>query len=193
MPKFETHNGKHHLSNESKKLNSSQTKESDSSHGISKSRLSKLKNEKKYVKIAENGINQTEVDEVVLCMTNDSKFYHQILQPISENFERKMKSGKFRKQDALETKSFVDSVGKRALEKYGDDYADDGKSWARGISIDTRRKIGQELLEHAFTTARENTFHNNLHSTDKGKALMKSDDEYKHRPEQIKNGMKVFN
>ena len=134
-----------------------------------------------------------EVDDVVLCMTNDSQFYHQVLQPISNNFERKMKSGKFRKLDALETKTFVDSVGKRALERYGDEYTDDGKSWARGISIDTRRKIGHELLEHAFTRARENTHYNKITETDKGKTMMKSDDEYKQRSEQIKHGMSVFN
>ena len=51
------------------------------------------------------------VDEVVLVSENDGDFYRQRLNPISDMFERKMKSGKFRKENALFTKSLVDSVG----------------------------------------------------------------------------------
>lgn len=47
MPQFETHNGKHHLSNESKKLTSSQVSEEiKNKNTISKSRLEKIKNAK---------------------------------------------------------------------------------------------------------------------------------------------------
>ena len=75
------------------------------------------------------------VDEVVLVSENDGDFYRQRLNPISDMFERKMKSGKFRKENALFTKSFVDSVGKEAVERYRNEH---GLGY---VSIDDRRKI----------------------------------------------------
>lgn len=145
----------------------------------------------KLVSINPNNINQTEVDEIVLAMENDGDFYRQVISPISDSFEKKMKSGKFRQENALMTKSFVDSVGKRAIEKYDKEYGSGGL--AKSINIDTRRKIGQELLKNAMRMARENMHYDKITKTDKGRAMMKRDElKTQQENELIKHGMHNF-
>ena len=109
------------------------------------------------------------VDEVVLVSENDGDFYRQRLNPISDMFERKMKSGKFRKENALFTKSFVDSVGKEAVERYRNEH---GLGY---VSIDDRRKIGHELLKNSMRIAREEMRSKKQLTTGKGQAMMASD------------------
>lgn len=109
------------------------------------------------------------VDEVVLVSENDGDFYRQRLNPISDMFERKMKSGKFRKENALFTKSFVDSVGKEAVERYRNEH---GLGY---VSIDDRRKIGHELLKNSMRIAREEMRSKKQLTTGKGQAMMARD------------------
>ena len=109
------------------------------------------------------------VDEVVLVSENDGDFYRQRLNPISDMFERKMKSGKFRKENALFTKSFVDSVGKEAVERYRNEH---GLGY---VSIDDRRKIGHELLKNSMRIAREEMRSKKQLTSGKGQAMMARD------------------
>ena len=109
------------------------------------------------------------VDEVVSISLNDGDFYRWRLNPISDMFERKMKSGKFRKENALFTKSLVDSVGKEAVERYRNE---NGLGY---VDIDDRRKIGHELLKQSMNSARWNMHYKKITTTGKGQAMMARD------------------
>ena len=115
--------------------------------------------------------DNTLVDEVVLVSENDGDFYRQRLNPLTQMFERKMKSGKFRKENALFTKSLVDSVGKDALTRY----EKENGLGVKDVDIDDRRKIGHELLKQSMQSARENMHYNKITTTGKGQAMMARD------------------
>ena len=115
--------------------------------------------------------DQTLVDEVVLVSENDGDFYRQRLYPLTQMFERKMKSGKFRKENALFTKSLVDSVGKDALTRY----EKENGLGVKDVDIDDRRKIGHELLKRSMRVAREEMHYNKITTTGKGQAMMARD------------------
>ena len=125
------------------------------------------------------------VDEVVLVSENDGDFYRQRLDPIADMFVRKMESGKFRKQNALFTKSFVDSVGKEAVERYRNEH---GLGY---VSIDDRRKIGHELLKNSMRIASEQMRYNKLYGTKKGKTMIERDNlKRAEENERIRKGMR---
>jgi hypothetical protein len=112
--------------------------------------------------------DNTLVDEVVLVSENDGDFYRQRLNPLTQMFERKMKSGKFRKENALFTKSLVDSVGKDALTRY----EKENGLGVKDVDIDDRRKIGHELLKQSMDSARGNMHYNKITTTGKGQAML---------------------
>lgn len=125
------------------------------------------------------------VDEVVLVSENDGDFYRQRLNPISDMFERKMKSGKFRKENALFTKSLVDSVGKEAVERYRKEHG------LGHVDIDDRRKIGHELLKQSMDSARGNMHYKKITTTGKGQAMMARDELKRvEEDERIRKGMR---
>ena len=131
--------------------------------------------------------DNTLVDEVVLVSENDGDFYRQRLNPISDMFERKMKSGKFRKENALFTKSLVDSVGKDAITRY----EKENGLGVKDVDIDDRRKIGHELLKQSMQSARENMHYNKITTTGKGQAMMARDKLKRvEEDERIRKGMK---
>jgi len=114
--------------------------------------------------------DQTLIDEVILVSENDGDFYRQRLNPISDMYERKMKSGKFKSANALFTKSFVDSVGKDAVDRYRKEHG------LGHVDIEDRRKIGHELLKGAMESARSNIHYKKITTTGKGKAMMARDE-----------------
>ena len=131
--------------------------------------------------------DNTLVDEVVLVSENDGDFYRQRLNPISDMFERKMKSGKFRKENALFTKSLVDSVGKDAITRY----EKENGLGVKDVDIDDRRKIGHELLKQSMQSARENMHYNKITTTGKGQAMMARDKLKRvEEDERIRKGMR---
>ena len=131
--------------------------------------------------------DNTLVDEVVLVSENDGDFYRQRLNPISDMFERKMKSGKFRKENALFTKSLVDSVGKDAITRY----EKENGLGVKDVDIDDRRKIGHELLKQSMQSARENMHYNKITTTGKGQAMMARDKLKRvEEDEKIRKGMR---
>ena len=118
---------------------------------------------------------------------NDGDFYRQRLNPISDMFERKMKSGKFRKENALFTKSLVDSVGKDAITRY----EKENGLGVKDVDIDDRRKIGHELLKQSMQSARENMHYNKITTTGKGQAMMARDKLKRvEEDERIRKGMR---
>jgi|LWDU01.1.fsa_nt_gi hypothetical protein len=129
--------------------------------------------------------DNTLVDEVVLVSENDGDFYRQRLNPISNMFEKKMNNGIFRKQNALYSKSFVDSVGKDAVERYRKEHG------LGHVSIEDRRKIGHELLKQSMQSARENVHYNKITTTGKGQAMMARDKLKRvEEDERIRKGMR---
>ena len=131
--------------------------------------------------------DNTLVDEVVLVSENDGDFYRQRLNPLTQMFERKMKSGKFRKENALFTKSLVDSVGKDALTRY----EKENGLGVKDVDIDDRRKIGHELLKQSMQSARENMHYNKITTTGKGQAMMARDKLKRvEEDEKIRKGMR---
>ena len=131
--------------------------------------------------------DQTLVDEVVLVSENDGDFYRQRLYPLTQMFERKMKSGKFRKENALFTKSLVDSVGKDALTRY----EKENGLGVKDVDIDDRRKIGHELLKQSMDSARGNMHYKKITTTGKGQAMMARDELKRvEEDERIRKGMR---
>lgn len=144
-----------------------------------------------FANVNRNMVNKTELDEIILGVTNDGDFYRRTLNPISNTLEKRMKRGDFQKDYALSKKSFIDGLGKDALKVYEKEYGNPDDPMR--INIDTRRAIGQELVNRAMQQARENLHYEKITKTEKGRALMKRDDvSTKERQDRIEHAMRRY-
>jgi hypothetical protein len=144
-----------------------------------------------FANINKNLVNETELDEIVLGVTNDGEFYRRVLNPNAKNIEKRMRRGDFQKNHAMHKKTFIDHLGKEAIKTYEKEYGNPDDPM--GINVDTRRAIGQELVERAMQQARENLHYDKITKTDKGRALMKKDDvSTKERQERISQAMRRY-
>jgi hypothetical protein len=111
-----------------------------------------------FVKINNNLVNKGDRDEIVLGVTNDGDFYRRTLVPTANTIMKRMKRGDFNKEHAMTKKSFIDGLGKEAIKTYEKEYGDEDNKMH--IGIDTRRAIGQELVDYTMDHARGELFHN---------------------------------
>ena len=124
-----------------------------------------------WVKINHGNVNQTEVDDIILTQENHGDFYRRVLSPNTQNFEKRMKRGSFTIHHALNSKGFVERIGREAVNDYFSKFG--GVPY--GLTADTKKKVGQELIETMVQRARENVHSDKIMSTPKGHALMARD------------------
>lgn len=121
-----------------------------------------------FGKLNSGNIDSTAVDEIVLTVTNDGNFYRQVLQPNANTIKKRMMRGDFQKEYAKTKKTYVDSLAKQAINKYSQiTYSDPMQ-----LNVDTKRALGQELVDEIVESASEQVQSHKLENTDKGKAIM---------------------
>ena len=88
-------------------------------------------------------------NDIYLTARSDGGFYKRNLEPVWKNIERKIKSGKF---DITKTKPFAKRLGKAAVDLYKKEVGDDSIVYSK----ETQAMVGDELLDDAIRTAKEN-------------------------------------
>lgn len=104
-----------------------------------------------WVKINHNNVNQTEVDDIVLTQENDGDFYRRVLSPNTDVLAKRMVGNRFTIHEALNKKGFVERIGREAVNDYFKKFG----GTPVGITPDTKKKVGQELIETMVDRARE--------------------------------------
>ena len=89
--------------------------------------------------------NEVAVNELLLYATNDYKLYTQYVQPILENFRRKIKKGTFNEE--LAPKAFETCV-KDAAMRYCKEFCTFGIPYYYTFNAATRREVAVRMYEH---------------------------------------------
>lgn len=120
-----------------------------------------------FVNINKNNVDQIAADDIFLTVNNDGDFHKKVVDPNANTIANRMKRGKFEKEILFKKKSFIDRLGKEALNAYEGDLPKEARM--RGVTPDTKRVVGQMVAERIFDIATER---NRFQSTAKKKFLL---------------------
>lgn len=144
-----------------------------------------------FAKINRDRVDNITKDEIVLTTTNDGEFYRRTILPNVKNIEKRMKRNDFKKNYLLTKKSFIDSLGKQAIDRYEEEFGTPENKMR--IDVDTKRAIGEELAEKIMDEARDNI---RIDVSEKRQFLVKRKhdypEEYQKRNKDIELSMRSF-
>jgi len=126
-----------------------------------------------FATINHNLVDKDSVHLVLTGVRSDGDFYKNVIQPNAKSIEKRMLRGKFQKDFAEKKKTFIDRIGKDAIDHYHkeDDYDNEDPI---KTNIDTKRMIGQEIVKDIIREARETISYDKL-DTPKLKAMIARD------------------
>ncbi len=113
----------------------------------------------KFVGIDPANVDKSFVHEIKLWADNDGEFNEKVVRPNEKNIARRMKRDDFKVDQLYHTKSFLDRVGKEAIDVFKESNSDDDENEDiikinnRTVSADTKREIGKEIAESMVENA----------------------------------------
>lgn len=115
--------------------------------------VGKSKEKSKFVQINKDNVNDIEATEITLGVLSDGEFYRKVINPESKNIAKRMLRSDFTKEHMFTKKSFLDYLGKSAIDTYEKEFGNPDDPMR--INPDTRRMIGRNIAEKIFDNARD--------------------------------------
>lgn len=112
-----------------------------------------------FVEINRANVDDVAADEISLYVANDGDFYRRVVIPNSKNIAKHMLRNDFEKNHMFTKKSFLDHLGKEAIDCYEKEFGTPSNPMR--INADTRRAIGQQVAENIYDHARDEVRYKN--------------------------------
>ena len=123
-----------------------------------------------FGKLNSGNIDSHAVTDIYLTVTNDGDFYRQVLEQNADTIKKRLVRGDFQKEYAKTKKTYVDNLARQAIKTYEKDYGSEDNPMQ--LNVDTKRALGQELVDYIINHASEGIHTDKFYNTDKGKAMI---------------------